>query len=74
MLGIGGFVIGLALIGLGFAQNLLMFYAFFVIGRIVMLGTVQLTVTTVIANWFIRKRALAASLSLDSRLFISAWE
>jgi MFS family permease len=74
MLGIGGFAIGIALLGLGFAQNLLMFYAFFVIGRIVMLGTVQLTVTTVVANWFIRKRALAIAISgTASRVSQGIW-
>ena len=74
MLGIGGFLIGMALLGLGFTQNLLMFYAFFVVGRIVMLGTVQLTVTTVIANWFIRKRALAIALSgTASRVSQGIW-
>jgi MFS family permease len=74
MLGIGGVLIGVALIGLGFTQNLLMFYAFFVIGRIVMLGSVELTATTVIANWFIRKRAFAIALSgTASRVSQGIW-
>ncbi len=73
-LGIGGMLAGATLVAMGFIQNLAMFYVLFPIGRTIMMGVENLVGPTAVANWFVRRRALAtAVVILGSRAGIGLW-
>lgn len=63
-----------SLVGLSRMSSLIGLYAFFTLGRIVMMNAEHLVGPTVIANWFIRQRALSTALVLAaSRVGIGLW-
>jgi len=74
LLGGGSLAIGLSLIGLGFVNGFLAFYVLFGIGRMLMLGVLELVGPTVVSNWFIRKRGLAiATAGIVNRIGLGFW-
>jgi len=70
----GSLLMAGALFGLGAMQNLFMLYLFYTLGRTVMMNVEHLIGTTVVANWFIRRRAISTALVLaSSRTGLGLW-
>lgn len=74
LLAVGGALTGAALFGMGFIQNLLMFYLLYPIARSIFMGSTNLATTTVVANWFVRRRAMATAwVFLMDRVGLGIW-
>jgi OFA family oxalate/formate antiporter-like MFS transporter len=74
LLGAGGAITGVALLGMGFVQNLFMFYLLYPIARSIFMGSTNLAATTVVANWFVRRRAMATAwVFLMDRIGLGLW-
>lgn len=74
LLGVGSLLLGAALLGLGFVGGLVAFYVVYGVGRTLMLGVIELTGPTVVANWFVRRRALATAVAgLINRVGLGVW-
>tara|TARA_A100001037_G_scaffold140783_2_gene127574 strand:- start:1096 stop:2289 length:1194 start_codon:yes stop_codon:yes gene_type:complete len=71
---VGALLMGVSLISIGFVQNLIALYLAFSIGRMAMMNIQNLAGHTVIANWFIRRRAFATALAINgSRVGLGIW-
>ena len=71
---VGALLMGFSLIAMGFAENLIALYVAFSIGRMAMMNIQNLAGHTVIANWFIRRRALATAVAINgSRIGLGMW-
>ena len=57
----GALVMGLCLIGLGFTNSAIMFYAIFGLGFSMFSGVFRVAMAAVTAQWFVRRRGLATS-------------
>lgn len=63
-----------ALVSMSFVSSLVMLYASFSVGRIAMMNVQNLAAHTVIANWFVRRRAFATALAVNgNRLGLAVW-
>ena len=69
ILGGGLLVLAGSLIAMGFVASLIAFYVVFPIGRIIMMNIQNLVSHTVVANWFVRRRALATAVVLNGNRF-----
>jgi MFS family permease len=74
ILGVGALLISASLISISFASNLIFLYAAFSVGRVAMMNIQNLASHTVIANWFIQRRALATAFVINgNRLGLAFW-
>jgi MFS family permease len=74
ILGAGALLISASLISISFASNLIFLYAAFSVGRVAMMNIQNLASHTVIANWFIQRRALATAFVINgNRLGLAFW-
>ena len=74
LLGGGTAIVGFALLGLSFVQNLFLFYLLLILGRGMMMGVENLVGTTTVSKWFVRRRALANALAMvSSRAGLGLW-
>ena len=64
IIGISSLLTGLLAIGLGFVSNPVAFYLFYVPGRMIFSGPLELGLPTALSNWFIQRRAKV--LAIDS--------
>ena len=79
-------VAGVCAIGLSMTTQAWMFYAFYVPGRMSFASPLELSTSTALSNWFIRRRALAqalfsitqgtglAAMPLAAQLILGAWD
>jgi MFS family permease len=65
ILGGGALLIGGALISLAFVTTLALFYMAFAVGRVAMMNMQNLASPTVVANWFVRRRAFVMAVMLS---------
>ena len=74
ILGVGALLIAASLISVSFASNLVFLYAAFSVGRMAMMNIQNLASHTVIANWFIHRRAFATALVINgNRVGLAFW-
>jgi len=74
ILGVGTLLIAGSLISISFASNLVFLYAAFSVGRMAMMNIQNLASHTVIANWFIQRRAFATAMVINgNRLGLAFW-
>jgi MFS family permease len=74
IIGGGGLLMAGALISMSFVTSLVMLYATFSVGRIAMMNVQNLAAHTVIANWFVRRRAFATAVAINgNRLGLAVW-
>ena len=64
IIGVSSLLTGLLAIGLGFVSNPVAFYLFYVPGRMIFSGPLELGLPTALSNWFIQRRAKV--LAIDS--------
>ncbi len=65
ILGGGALLIGGSLIALAFVTTLALFYMAFAVGRVAMMNMQNLASPTVVANWFVRRRAFVMAVMLS---------
>ena len=58
-LGVGALLIAISLISLTFATSVVFFYGAVAVGRVSMMNLEFLASPTIVANWFVRRRAIA---------------
>jgi MFS transporter, OFA family, oxalate/formate antiporter len=74
ILGVGALLISASLISVSFASNLVFLYAAFSVGRVAMMNIQNLASHTVVANWFIQRRALATAFVINgNRIGLAVW-
>ena len=74
VMGGGALMMGASLIGMGFVGSLVALYLVFSVGRAAMMSIQNLAAHTVIANWFIRRRAFATAVAVNgSRIGLGIW-
>lgn len=74
LLTVGSVLMGVALFGLGTMGSLPAFFIFYGLGRMMMMNLEHLVAPTVMANWFIRRRAMATALVMaSSRVGLGLW-
>ena len=74
ILGVGALLIAGSLISISFVSNLILLYAVFSVGRIAMMNIQNLAAHTVVANWFIERRAFATAVVINgNRLGLAVW-
>lgn len=74
VMGGGALLMGASLIGMGFVGSLLALYVTFSVGRAAMMSIQNLASHTVIANWFVRRRAFATAVAINgSRIGLGVW-
>ena len=74
VMGGGALLMGASLVGMGFAGSLLALYLTFAVGRMAMMNVQNLGAHAVIANWFVRRRALATAVAVNgSRIGLGGW-
>jgi OFA family oxalate/formate antiporter-like MFS transporter len=74
ILGVGALLIAGSLISVSYASNLVFLYAAFSVGRVAMMNIQNLAAHTVIANWFIQRRAFATAVVINgNRLGLAFW-
>jgi MFS family permease len=65
ILGGGALLIGGSLISLAFVTTLALFYMVFAVGRVAMMNIENLASPTVVANWFVRRRAFVTAVMFN---------
>ncbi len=74
ILGIGGLLMAASLAGMAMVQQLLALYVVLSVGRSAMMSVQNLASHTVVANWFIRRRALATAVIINgNRIGLGGW-
>ena len=74
ILGVGALLISASLISVSYASNLFFLYAAFSVGRVAMMNIQNLASHTVVANWFIQRRALATAFVINgNRIGLAVW-
>jgi MFS transporter, OFA family, oxalate/formate antiporter len=74
ILGVGALLIAGSLISVSFASNLIYLYAAFSVGRVAMMNIQNLASHTVVANWFIQRRAIATAFVINgNRVGLAVW-
>ncbi len=74
ILGVSALLISASLISVSFASNLVFLYAAFSVGRMAMMNIQNLASHTVVANWFIQRRAFATAVVINgNRLGLAFW-
>jgi OFA family oxalate/formate antiporter-like MFS transporter len=74
ILGVGALLIAVSLISISFVSSLLLLYAAFSVGRVAMMNIQNLASHTVVANWFITRRAFATAVVINgNRLGLAVW-
>ena len=74
ILGVGALLIAVAHISISYVHSLLFLYIAFSIGRVSMMNIQNLASHTVVANWFIRRRAFATAIVINgNRLGLAIW-
>jgi MFS family permease len=74
ILGVGALLIAGSLISISFASSLIFLYAAFSVGRMAMMNIQNLASHTVVANWFIARRAFATAVVINgNRLGLAVW-
>jgi MFS family permease len=74
ILGVGALLIAGSLISISFASSLLFLYIAFSVGRVAMMNIQNLASHTVVANWFIARRAFATAIVINgNRLGLATW-
>ena len=74
VMGGGALLMAAAVAGMGFVENLVGLYAALVVARTALMSIQNLGGHTVIANWFVRRRAFATAIAVNgSRLGLGLW-
>ncbi|MCY4448199.1 MAG: MFS transporter [Chloroflexi bacterium] len=74
VMGGGGLLMAASVAGLGFVGNLVGLYAALVVARTALMSIQNLGGHTVIANWFVQRRAFATAVAVNgSRLGLGLW-
>jgi MFS family permease len=74
ILGVGALLIAGSLISISFISSLALMYIAFAVGRVAMMNIQNLASHTVVANWFIQRRAFATAVVINgNRLGLATW-
>jgi MFS family permease len=74
ILGVGALLIAASLISVSFVSSLVFLYIAFSVGRVAMMNIQNLASHTVVANWFITRRAFATAVVINgNRLGLAIW-